>query len=118
MGTFRAEIMIGGLNRERWETLDALVDTGASITAAPASLLQGIGVEPLRYQAFKLASGEVREMAIGQAWVQVDGREIITLVLFNEEGSTPLLGALALEGAFLGVDPVEQRLVPVDGWLA
>jgi len=26
-----------------------------------------------------------------------------------------LLGALALEGAFMGVDPVAKRLVPVEG---
>ena len=26
-----------------------------------------------------------------------------------------MLGALALEALFLGVDPVAQRLVPVDG---
>ena len=39
----------------------------------------------------------------------------MTHVLFNEEGTTPLLGAFALEGAFLGIDPVAQTLVPIDG---
>ena len=36
-------------------------------------------------------------------------------VLFNDENSPPLLGALAFEDAYLGVNPVEQILVPVDG---
>ncbi len=43
------------------------------------------------------------------------GEEVLTQVLFNEEGSPPLLGALALEGAYMGVDPVGQRLIPVQG---
>ena len=54
-------------------------------------------------------------MDVGQTWVRFEGREVITMVLFNDEGTPPLLGALALEGAFLGVDPVGQRLVPVQG---
>ncbi|MCE2469437.1 MAG: aspartyl protease family protein [Dehalococcoidia bacterium] len=118
MGTFSTEIAIGGLDRERWATVDALVDTGASIVSAPASLLRGLGVEPAWKQGFEFADGETREMDVGHAWVRVGGREITTQVLFNEEGSAALLGALALEGAFLGVNPVRKRLMPVGGWLA
>ena len=39
----------------------------------------------------------------------------MTLILFNDEGTVPLLGALALEGVFLGVGPHVQQLVPVQG---
>ena len=39
----------------------------------------------------------------------------MTLVLFTEEGTLPLLGALALEGVFMGVAPVAKRLMPVEG---
>ena len=118
MGTFSTEIAIGGLDREHWATVDALVDTGASIVSAPASLLRELGVEPLRKQNFRLADGMTREMEVGQAWVRAGDRETITWVLFNEEASPALLGAHALEGMFLGIDPVGQRLLPVDGWLA
>ncbi len=115
MGTFGVRIDVGGGQRERWEALDALVDTGASITAVPASVLRGLGVEPLMKQTFRFGQGETRLMDVGQAWVRVEGREVVTLVLFNDEGTQPLLGALALEGVFMGVDPVAQRLVPVEG---
>ncbi len=115
MGTFNAQIGIGDSAGEQWVTLDALVDTGASITSAPASILRGLGVTPLRKEQFTFAQGEVREMDIGQTWVRVEGREVITLVLFNEENSLPLLGALALESVFMAVDPMEQKLVPVGG---
>ena len=54
-------------------------------------------------------------MNVGQTWVRVEGKEIVTLVLFNDEGTTPLLGDLALEAVFMVVDPVGQRLAPVEG---
>ena len=118
MGTFTVQIAIGDPRGERWETFDALVDTGASIASAPASALRSLGVMPLRKESFTFASGEERERDVGQTWVRVEGREVITLVLFNEEGTLPLLGALALEGLFMGVDPLARRLVPVGGLMA
>ena len=39
--------------------------------------------------------------------------QLIVPVVFAEEGSEPLLGAVTLEMFLLGVDPVRQRLVPV-----
>ena len=54
-------------------------------------------------------------MDVGYAWVRFEGQEIITQVLFNDEGTPPLLGAMALEGAYMGVDPIAQRLIPVPG---
>ena len=67
-------------------------------------------------QTFRFAQGEVREMDVGQTWVRLEGKEVVTLVLLNDEGTPPLLGALTLEAAFVGVDAaVGQRLVPVEG---
>ncbi len=114
MGTFSVEIGIGSRDGDEWVTLDALVDTGAFVTSAPASLLRGLGVEPVRKQEFELADGEMREMEVGEARVRVGDREVTTLVLFNDEESMPLLGALTLEGVFMGVDPVRKRLVPLE----
>ena len=117
MGTFRIQIDIGDPQGERWTSLDALVDTGASVVSAPASVLQDLNIVPLMRQSFRSAHGDVREMETGRTWVRFEGREVMTLVVFNDEGSSPLLGALALEQAFLGIDPVGQRLIPVEGLL-
>ena len=117
MGTFRVQINIGDTQGERWTSLDALVDTGASVVSAPTSVLRDLNIAPIVRQTFRSAHGDVREMELGRTWVRFEGREAMTLVVFNDEGSTPLLGALALEEAFLGVDPVGQRLVPVEGLL-
>ena len=35
--------------------------------------------------------------------------------MFNEEEAPPTLGEIALENAFMGVDPVGQQLIPVSG---
>ena len=115
MGTFNVEIEIGDINAANWGAISALVDTGASMTAAPASVLRALGVEPMATELFQFAAGERRRMPVGYARMKVEGKEIITQMMFNEEGTTPLLGAIALENAFLGVDPVGKRLVPVEG---
>ena len=115
MGTFSVQIAIGDQERRRWTELEAVVDTGATLTSAPASVLRALGVEPMTQRTFRFAQGERRIMDVGQTWVRIGSEEIVTLVIFNEEDALPLLGALALEGAFMGVDPVGQRLVPVDG---
>ena len=109
------QIDIGDPQRDRWTSMDALVDTGASISSAPASVLHDLGVTPLVKQNFRFGQGEVRSMDVGQTWIRVEDKEVITLVLFNEENTQPLLGALALEGVFVGVDPVGKRLLPVEG---
>ncbi|MCY3638517.1 MAG: hypothetical protein OXG80_05400 [Chloroflexi bacterium] len=46
--------------------------------------------------------------------MRVDGREANTLIIFNEENSSFILGALALEEMRLCVNPAEQRLFPIE----
>lgn len=108
---------IGDPQGENWIEFDALVDIGASVTSVQGSILRELGVTPVSSQRFRFAQGERRRMDMGRTWISVEGREEVTLVVFNDEGTLPLLGALTLEALFLGVDPVRQELVPVDGLL-
>jgi hypothetical protein len=50
--------------------------------------------------------------------VELDGLEGPTYVVFGINGAAPAIGAVTLDGFLLGVDPVGERLVPVDGWQA
>lgn len=113
MGTFRVQIEIGDAAGARWETVDALVDTGATYTTVPASLLERLGVTPHARDVFELADGRRVEHDIGRGWVRVSGRAEVTLVVFGEPGAAPLLGAYTLEGLRLAADPINRRLVPV-----
>jgi clan AA aspartic protease len=117
MGTFKVRMEIGDATGERWETLEALVDTGATYTMVPAPLLRRLGVKPHTRDVFTLADGRHVEHDIGHGWIRVDGRTVITLVVFGDAASEPLLGAYALEGVRLAPDPVGRRLVPVPGLL-
>ncbi len=117
MGTFQVAIEIGDPDGRRYESIEALVDTGATYTAVPAPVLEGLGVAPHARDAFLLADGRRVERDIGRTWIRVDGRAELTLVVFADPGAKPLLGAYTLEGLRLAADPVARRLVPVPGLL-
>ena len=114
MGVFSVGISIGDMDRQQWADMYATVDTGAFMLSMPDSLLRSIGVSPSFTQNVRMADGSTRDMEIGHAWLRLNGREAITYFAFNEEYGTPLLGSLALETLRLYVDPVEQRLIPMD----
>ena len=117
MGTFTVTIEVGDAQGQRFEQVDALVDTGATLTTVPASLLASLGVTSSRRGKFRLANGQSVEMGMGETRVRVDGLETSTWILFGEEGAPILLGALTLEELLLGVDPFNRRLIPVEGLL-
>ena len=117
MGTFNITIEIGNLNGEHFEDVDVMVDTGAITTVIPRSTLEGLGIQPAKRETFEYAGGEQVQLDMAEARARVEGRETITWVIFGEAGASPLLGAYTLEGVFLGVDPYNQRLIPVTGSL-
>lgn len=112
MGTFSYPLEIISADGARFETIDALVDTGSTFTCLPAALLREFGVVPYRRIQSELADGSVVEDEVGIVHVRVEGIETPTLAIFAEEGAPALLGAYTLEGALLVVDPVRQRLAP------
>ena len=117
MGTFNYSVEIGDFQGRDFVSLDAMVDTGATYTSIPQEVLRSLNVRPAEERPFIPANGQ--QVSYGLAWVRIrfDGREQPTLVIFADEGSEPLLGAFTLEGFGLSVDPVNQRLVPVPGYL-
>ncbi len=117
MGTFSVPIEIGNPEGTRYESVAALVDTGASYASVPGTLLRMLGV-PVRDQVtFILADGSRILRNVGQTWIRIDGKSEITLVVFGDEDAAPLLGAYTLQGLLLGVDSPNERLVPVPGLL-
>ena len=117
MGTFNVTVEVAAGPDGPFERLEALVDTGATYTLAPAPLLRQLGVEPIDRITFIIADGSRMQQEIGEAVIRLDGRQRTTLVVFGDEGANTLLGAYTLEAFSLGVDPRNRRLVPVDGYL-
>jgi predicted aspartyl protease len=99
-------------------TVQALVDTGSTFSSLPASELEGLGVEPRRTVRLRLADGSSHLRRLGNALIALNGEENVAPIVFAEEGSPPIIGAVTLEILLLGVDPAERTLVPVEGWRA
>lgn len=117
MGTFSVRIQVGDSEGSQYVEVDALVDTGASDTVLPQDTLRDLGVTPVDRFAYSLAAETIVEYDVGEARIRIDGRERTTQVVFGPEGVTPLLGATTLQLFHLGVDPLQEQLVPVTGLL-
>ena len=114
MGTFTWPLRISSMDGQHSLDIEATVDTGAFYTTIPARLLRELGVEPMGRRLFLVADGRRVEMEYGQAWATIDGESVVTIVVFGEDNTPPLLGAYTLEGLALAVDPSSQRLVPAN----
>lgn len=114
MGTFTVPLQIADPEGRHYETVQAMVDSGATYTVLPGSILERLGVVPHSARSFILADGSRVERGFGRTWMRLDGREDVSPVAFWDEGVQPLLGAVTLEIFSLGIDPVNGRLIPVD----
>lgn len=92
--------------------MSAVVDTGTFMSAVPASVLRDLGVAPEMKEIGQLADGSEKEVDVAYTWLRLNGREVMTHVIFNEEFTDPLLGSLALETLLYMLDPAGERLVP------
>jgi clan AA aspartic protease len=115
MGHFLEPIAVGLRSGDRFVSLEALVDTGATYTWIPQEVLEGLGARPDEERVFVLADG--REVRYPLAWVQIKigARAQPTIAVFGTRGSQPILGVFTLEGFGLGVDPLNRRLILVPG---
>ena len=116
MGTFTVPLTVGNPDSAAQETVEALVDTGATFSVMPASLLRRLDIEPTRTRRLRFANGEVEERQTGMAFFEVDGIDCEAMVVFGPE-DLHLLGATTLEALLIIVDPINKRLIPEVGLL-
>ncbi len=114
MGTFSCPLKLTNIEGDKSVEVDAVVDTGAFFTVVPAHILEQIGVRPEKVVRLRLADGRLDSRDIAEARVHIDGKSAITQVVFGSNDSIVLLGSLTLESLLLTVDPVGQRLVPIE----
>lgn len=114
MGIFRTTIAIAHVARpnEKRTLADVMVDTGSEYNWMPRRVLEDLGVEEERIEAFETADGHVFERPVGSARIFVVGRSAASIVVFGEPGDKVLLGAMGLEGLNLRVDLNAKELVP------
>ena len=116
MGTFSVGCLVKNpVNRERSVRIARLmVDTASESTWVPRKRLEECGIKPEKRQAFQMANGQWIYRDVGYGVIRVSERETIDEVVFAEAGDYILLGARALEGLMLWVDPREKRLIQIE----
>ena len=114
VGKLVVTIGVGDQQGRQFEDLEVTVDTGSTFTAVPRTLLQRLGVPVRRSARSRLADGSTVPVDIGWTVVRLEDQIFATQVTFAEENQPSLLGVVTLEDALLAVDPVGQRLVPVE----
>ena len=110
MGTFRVNLWVGNLFTNADANVEALVDTGATHSMIPGSLLQELGIDPVETRISRIADGSRMELQTAWARFSAEGRNAVARVSFGPEG-TYLIGATTLEDMGLAVDPVDRRLI-------
>ena len=112
VGTFSADFILWNADQTASRSLNGLVDTGASYTMVPASILEELGIEREDTETFNLADGSRRDYDLGFARMELDGKRRRVAVIFGPENAGVLLGALALEMFALAADAKYRRLIP------
>ena len=114
MGVFETPLGVraSGIGPITW--VNALVDTGATYTVLPDSMLrQRLGLNPIEEKVFAYGDGTVVRLPIGQVRLTIDGRELVNVVVFGEEDQY-LLGATSLQTFGLIPDTTNHRLIPLE----
>jgi len=100
---------IGRPDRSKVVEVDALVDTGATLTVVPRRLADELGLEATgRTLVETEASG--LELVRTRIWIEIEGREEIVPALISDIIDRVLIGVTTLEVLGLQVDPVTGRL--------
>lgn len=87
-----------------------LVDSGATYTVVPTSILKKLGIKPQREEKFSLADGRMVKRKVGSALYEFGGVESAAPVLFGEKGDSSLLGIFTLEALGFSLDPLKRKL--------
>lgn len=96
---------------QRGLRLQALADTGATLSMIPEAVLRRLGIRPTGQMAVRLADGRVIKRPVGEARFKIDGKVAPSLVIFGKRGDATVLGLVVLESLGLAVDPRRRKLV-------
>ena len=116
MGTFNVDVTFFNVTDRSRSTLvhGMMVDTGADATWVPKKVLEDLGVRPeKKTRAYTMANGQTITRPVGFAIIELSPAFYTTVdeVIFAEDDDQLLLGARALEGLGVRVDPEGKQLV-------
>ncbi len=118
MGIVSAWVTVFTPDRVRQERLQLIVDTGSFLTWIHEGFLTRLGHRPSDVRHFRSIDGTPIDRPVCEARIECEGRQASTFIVFAQPGDAQVLGAYALEGLGLEVDPSSRTLKAVDVFLA
>ena len=112
MGLTYARVAFSRNRRGPGKAVRLLVDTGADYSVLMKGELSRLGVVPEFEEDIEIGNGQVISRPVGRTYVRWKNRIAETFVAFGEAHDARVLGAYALEGLRLEVDPKSHRVRP------
>lgn len=107
-------VVANPIKRDLKMEIEFIADTGAIYTVIPRWVANRLGLEEVGKRRFKIASGEIMEYPVSEAYIVIEDRGATSLVVIGTEKMPTLLGVTTLELLGLQVDPVTGRLKPLE----
>jgi clan AA aspartic protease len=92
---------------------EALFDTGATIGSVPRRIAEQLGLPIIAQRGARTVEGNIR-MDVARALLTIGGEETIQEIFVSDTLDRVLVGVVPLETLGFAVDPVNNRLVPVE----
>ncbi len=92
------------------ETVEFLVDSGASYTLLPKKTWKKLGLKPKRTESFILADGTHIERDLSECHIEILEKDGHTPVILGEDGDEALLGVITLEEFGFVLNPFSRTL--------
>jgi len=103
------------LNPKKKESVEFLVDTGASGCAIPSELAEKLDLQKMGYVDAGLADGSVKRVKATYILVEVAGKKLYTWTIYDK-GFTPIIGLDVMWVLGVHIDvPNKNILVPFKG---
>ena len=97
------------MERTRSKEVQALADTGATLTVIPQAMAQELELEELSRETVKTGAGKI-ELKRCSARISIDGKEAVQDILVSDFIDRVLLGVVTLESLALSLDPLTGKL--------
>lgn len=95
------------------DTVEFLIDSGATYSLLPFTIWQAIGLKPKRTVEFRLVDGTPIKRGVSECYLILPQGEGHTPVILGEESDEALLGVVTLEILGLVFNPFSRTLQPM-----
>ena len=109
MGRVWVKAKLGDPERVNIIEVDALVDTGATLTVIPRDIARKLQLKPTGRSVVETGAGRL-ELERTRIWIELEGEGEVVPALISDIIDKILIGVTALEVLGLQVDPLTGKL--------